>query len=65
MFTFSNFQFVPNCQKLWHLKKSALSIVAYGLDFPYVPPIAFTINMRHARGLFAMKCITMCSDMNI
>ena len=20
MFTFSNFQFVPNCQKLWHLK---------------------------------------------
>ena len=44
---------------------SALSIVAYGLDFPCVPPIAFTINMRHARGLFAMKYITMCSDMNI
>ena len=33
-------------------EKSALSIVAYGLDFPCVPPIAFTINMRHARGLF-------------
>ena len=46
-------------------KKSALSIVAHGLDFRCVPPIAFTINMRHARGLFAMKCITMYSDMNI
>ena len=33
-------------------EKSALSIVAYGFDFPCVPPIAFTINMRHARGLF-------------
>ena len=30
-------------------EKSALSIVAYGLDFPCVPPIAFTINMRHTR----------------
>ena len=41
-------------------EKSALSIVAYGLDFHRVPPIAFTINMRHARVLFAMGCITMC-----
>ena len=37
MLTFSNFQCMPNCQKLWHLKN----------------------------GLFAMKCIIMCSDMNI
>ena len=65
MFTFSNFQFVPKLSKTMAFEKSALSIVAYGLDFPCVPPIAFTINMRHARGLFAMKCITMCSDMNI
>ena len=60
MFTFSNFQFLPNCQKTMAFEKSARSIVAYGLDFPRVPPIAFTNNMRHARGLFAMRCITMC-----
>ena len=47
------------------IEKSALSIVVYGLDFPCVPPIAFTINTRHTRGLCAMKSITMCSDMNI
>ena len=37
----------------------------YGLDFPFVPHIAFTINMRHTRGLFAKKCITKCANMNI
>ena len=37
----------------------------YGLDMSYVPPVAFTIKMRHTRGLFAKKCITMCADMNI
>ena len=36
-------------------EKSALSVVAYGLDFPCIPPIAFTINVRHTRGLCAMK----------
>ena len=48
MFTFSNFQFVPNCQKLGHLKKkSVLSIVAHGLHLTCVTSIAFTINARH------------------
>ena len=65
MFTFSNYQFIPNCQKLWHLKNSVLSIVVYGCCLTCVASIAFTIHARHADGLFVMKCITMCSDMNI
>ena len=47
------------------VEKSVLYIVAYGLYFTCVTSIAFTIHARHAHGLFAMKCITMCSDMNI
>ena len=31
MFTFSNFQFIPNCEKIMAFEKSVLSIVAYGL----------------------------------
>ena len=46
-------------------EKSVLSIVASGLYPTCITSIAFTINARHTRGLFAMKCITMCSDMNI
>ena len=46
-------------------EKAVLSIVAYGLHHTCVTSIAFTIHVRHAHGLFAMKCITMCSDMNI
>ena len=46
-------------------EKSVLSIVAYGLYLNSITSIAFTIYARHANGLFAMKCITMCSDMNI
>ena len=46
-------------------EKSVISIVAYGGHFTRVTSIAFTIHARHAHGLFATKCITMCSDMNI
>ena len=46
-------------------EKSVLSIVAYGLYLAFIPSIAFTIHARHVHGLFAMKCITMCSDMHI
>ena len=65
MYTFSNFQFIPNCPKQGHLKKLVLSIVAYGVFLTCITSIAFTMNTRHTRGLFAMKCITICSDMNI
>ena len=65
MFTFSNFQFISNCQKTMAFEKSVLSFVAYGLYLTCVTSIAFTIHVRHVSGLFAMKCITMCSDMNI
>ena len=44
------------------VEKAVLSIVAYGLHLTCVTSIAFTIQVRHAHGLFAMKCITMCSD---
>ena len=44
-------------------EKSVLSIVAYGCCLTCVTSIAFTIHARHAHGLFVMKCITMCSDM--
>ena len=44
---------------------SVLSIVTYGLFLTYVTSVAFTIHARLAHGLFAMKCITVCSDMNI
>ena len=64
MFTFSNFQFIPNCQKTMAFEKSVLSIVAYGLYLTCVTSIAFIIHVRHDYGLFAMKYITMCSDMN-
>ena len=46
-------------------EKSVLSIVAYGLYLTQFTSIDLTIHARHAHGLFAMKCITMCSDMNI
>ena len=62
----SNFQFIPNCQKPGYLKNHSivLSIAAYGLYHTCIASIAFTINVRHASGLFAMKCITMCSDIS-
>ena len=65
MFTFSYYQFTPNCQKTMAYEKSVLSIVAYGLLLTCVTSIAYTIHARHAYGLFAIKCITMYSDMNI
>ena len=46
-------------------EKTVLSVVYYGLDFPFVTPIAFTINMRYTRGLFEKKFITRYSDMNM
>ena len=46
-------------------EKSVLFIVAYGLYPTCVTSIAFTIHARNAHGLFAIKCITLCSDMNI
>ena len=46
-------------------EKSVLSIVAYGLCVTFVTSIAFNNHARHADGLFAMKCITMSSDMKI
>ena len=65
MFTFSNFQFIPNYPNPGHLKKSALAIVANGGHVTCITSIAFTINARQTRGLFGMKCITICLDMNI
>ena len=53
--------FIQN-QDIWKISSFYCS---NGLDFPFVPPIAFTIKMRHTRGIFAKKCITMCADMNI
>ena len=46
-------------------EKSDLSIVTYGLYLTCITSITLTINPRHTHGMFAMKCITMCSDMNI
>ena len=65
MFTFSNFQSIPNCQNLWHLKNQFFLLLHTACYLTGVTSIAFTIHVRHAHGLFAMKCITMCSDMNI
>ena len=64
MFTFSNFQFIPNCQKLLHLKNQFFLLLHTACHITCVTSITFTIHVRHAHGLFAMKCITMCSDMN-
>ena len=44
-------------------EKSDLSIVVYGSFPTCVTSVAFSIHARHAHGLFAMECITMCSDM--
>ena len=46
-------------------EKSVRSIVAYGWFLTCVTPVAFIIDARHANGMFAMKCITLCSDMTI
>ena len=46
-------------------EKSVISIVAYRVCLTCITFIAFTLNARHTRGLFAMECITMYSDMNI
>ena len=45
--------------------KSALSVVAYDWFITCITSIAFTVKARHTRGLFAMKCIIMSSDMTI
>ena len=40
MFTFSNFQFVPNCQKLWHLKNQLFLLLHtawISLAYPILP----------------------------
>ena len=40
MFTFSNFQFIPNCQKLWHLKNQLfllLHTAGISLAYPLSP----------------------------
>ena len=64
MFKFSNFQFIPNCHKLWHLKKKFFLLLHTACYLTCVTSIALTIHVRHTHSLFAMKCITMCSDMN-
>ena len=65
MFTFSNFQLIPNYKKTNVFEKSVFSIVAYGLFLTCVTSVDFPIHAQHAHGMFAMKCTTMCSDMNI
>ena len=59
------FSIYTKLSKTMAFEKSVLSIVAYGLYLTCVTSIAFTIHARHAHGLFAIKCITMCLDMNI
>ena len=59
------FSIYTKLSKTMAFEKSVLSIVAYGLYLTCVTSIAFTIHARHARGLFVMKCIKICSDMNI
>ena len=51
--------------KIRAFEKSVLSIVAYGVYLTCITSIATTLNARNTRGLFAMKWITMCSDINI
>ena len=58
------FSIYTKLSKSMAFEKSVLSIVAYGFYLTCVSSIAFTIHARHAHGLF-VKCITMCSDMNI
>ena len=41
MFTFSNFQFIPNCPKQCHLKKSVLNIVAYEFYLTCITFVSF------------------------
>ena len=59
------FSIYTKLSKIRSFETSVVSIVAYGLYLPCNTSIAFTINARRARGLLAMKCITMCSDINI
>ena len=59
------FSIYTKLSKTRAFEKSVLSIVAYGVYLTRITSIAFTMNARHTRGLFAMKCITMCSDVNI
>ena len=66
IFTFINFQLMPNYPKPGHLENQCFLLFDMAcVDFPFVTPITFTINMRHTRGFFAKTCITMCADMNI
>ena len=59
------FPIYTKLSKTMAFEKSVLSIVAYGLHLTCVTSVAFTIRARHVHGLFVIKCITMCSDMNI
>ena len=59
------FSIYTKLSKTRAFEKSVLSIVAYGLYLTCIASIAFTIHTRRTHGLFAMKCITMCSDMII
>ena len=59
------FSFYSKLSKSRAFEKLALSIVENGGHVTCITSIAFTINARQTRGLFAMKCITICSDMNI
>ena len=65
MFTFRDFQYIPNCQNLWHLKNQFFLLLHAACYLTCVTSIAFTVHVQYAHGLFAMKFITKCSDMNI
>ena len=51
MFTFSNFQFIPNCQNLWHLKNQLFLLLHTACYLTCVTSIALTIHVRHAHCL--------------
>ena len=59
------FSIYTKLSKTKAFEKSVLSIVAYGVYLTCIISITFTMNARHTRGLFVMKCITMWSDINI
>ena len=57
MFTFSNFQFIPNCQNLWQLKnRPVLSIVAYGFS----SHLRYLYRFYHSR---LARALSFCNEM--
>ena len=56
MFTFSNFQFIPNCQKIMAFEKPVLSIGAYGL----LCHLRYLYRFYHSR---AARAWSFCNEM--